>query len=527
MSITYEIGLGLTGADQVTSGAAAVRKLREELAQARGEGAFGGALPRAVGPARGAGSRTPRAAGGDPAAKAKRDSERAVKVRAAAVDNSLKIRANFEKQEERAQAKATKDAERAAEKRRKDALGRSQRESGERSSRGLAGVTAKFGGAVSAAVAAAAAATALASAGVAALTPLALGWRGMAQLQFITFRTTFMLRRLFSGVDPSPVVRAYDRLTRGLDKTTVTGRILSGILTRGFNGFFSLIERAQPYVTSFGQGVLYGMLKVEAAFIRVRIAMLPYTDALEDLLGDQDRVGDAFDAGAALAEYFGTGLAVAAVGASFLAKALGFVVDRFKDISKLPSNVLKLLEKLSGQETDVGRGDRGKGFRADNEASRQVALAVPDAASASAQSQPLGMAMADGMVAGIRAKLAELTAAGEAMPHAVNTGVRKGGQIHSPSGLTRESAHRMGDGVVVGMRDKKSAIDLEASKSLVPTLDARRSFTLPARGGAASVQVSVELNFSGAHDAPEDIGRIVRREVTIAVNDALMQMGGG
>src|SRR5262249_31762457 len=74
---------------------------------------------------------------------------------------------------------------------------------------------------------AAVALTTAAAGGVAFLAKYAVGYRGMYQLNALTARAGYNFRRLFAGVDPSPLVRAWDKVTSLVNPNSFLGAGLS------------------------------------------------------------------------------------------------------------------------------------------------------------------------------------------------------------------------------------------------------------------------------------------------------------
>jgi hypothetical protein len=437
------------------------------------------------------------------AAQEEKRQQAAKKRRDAGIDNSLKIRANYDKQVarddsaalKRSDAKAKKDEaaterarkkserevkvavrdEAAAEKRMSAAIStettrRQKLAEGSRASM-VKGAT----------VALAIITTAAAVAGT-ALTfaaPLALGYRGVAQIQRLTYQAQLNMRRLFVGVDSRPVVRAYDKLLQILNPRGFMGGVLSGIFTRTFNGLFSLLEKAQPYVTAFAEGAVYGFLVVENAVLKARIAILPFSTALEDLIGDQEGLDVAFKVGAVAIGFLATGAALAA--SAFVALSEAFL----------------LAWKAWGKVKDFGAGV----------IDAAVSLVVSDATRQKDDGKASGTAFADGVIAGMKSKEAAVKAGGVALGKAPVAGFNEANQIKSPSRLMRRQARFLGAGAEQGIQDSAAGVQRAAERALVPQLPQGGAGS-SGGGGAAPIQIGPF--YFGDIGAGADVGAIER-----------------
>jgi hypothetical protein len=365
---------------------------------------------------------------------------------------------------------------------------------------------------------------------------------GMARLQMITQRATLNFRGLFKGIDSKPLERAYLRLTDMFSMSSTNGRMLSGLLTRGFNGFFSAIEKAEPYVEAFADGVLLAGTIAENALWRARIAVFPFTNALSKTIDKTSAMsGIAYGTAAALV-YLGARAVVAgaamvgrlalgavaatakitflgvravatgaimagrfvfslaastaglmttagaatAAAAPFvaLAAAIGAVVLAADQFSKLSKEWDKdvLLRSIGIGESDADRMNR----QYDKEAVARKAAGKPSLVRAAApgelgtraDGQKSGEAMGAGLVAGLSVSEAAARAAGVSLAKAADAGVRAGAEIRSPSRKMQRNAEYMGEGAEKGLRASAPRVERAARESLVPSL----------RGGLAASQ---------------------------------------
>lgn len=361
--------------------------------------------------------------------------------------------------------------------------------------------------------------------GAASITQIAIGYQGMARLQAISYRASLDVRRLFTGVDSSPLVRAATQLERNLQKSTVTGNALSGLLTRGFNGFFSLLERAEPYFSAMAQGALLAGLYVEQGILRARLSLMPYTDALEDAIGEQDALELAAYAGGVALAALGVAAATAAAPFILLVGAVGAVAATVRELVKLAkewdgSSFGQIKAKL-GQDLGLTSADdaekaiqmRARGNYERSEAQRQKAAgAAPQVPAQGAVAA--GQALGDGLVKGMGATEAAVKAAGGRLADAADRGVREKAQIHSPSRLFEGRASQMGQGAVRGLEKSEPDVQRAAERSLVPDLRGAVGGGLGAGGrGAPHVQLSITAEFPNVRSGKQDDLRAALEEL--------------
>jgi hypothetical protein len=397
------------------------------------------------------------------------------------------------------------------------------------------------------------------------LAKIAIGYQGMARLQMITYQAHLQIRSLFRGVDSRPLERAYLQFTKLFSLSTVTGQAISKGLTRGFNGLFSAIEKAEPYFSGFVRGMVLGALKVEGAWLRARIFLFPLTDAIEDATGKIDGVklaayagvaavgllaakglgllslgGAALTAGKAmLGLATSTGVAgTAALGAAgpwlAFAAAIGAVVLAGYNFVKLVEEwdtdlVLRSLG-IGGGESDADRLNRqfDEEAAARKKAGKPSLVRMVDTPAAAPVAAPpppsvdlvagvwrkTGAAMGAGMVVGLKSQEGAVAAAGAALVGAGKRGADTAADIHSPSRLfRREVGAQIGEGTRLGLKDSEKGVKEQAAASLVPS--PREVGAAPA---AAPAGPSVALHFYG------DIivgGGVQREEVRESFDEAM------
>ena len=337
---------------------------------------------------------------------------------------------------------------------------------------------------------------ALGIAGATSVLKLALGARGMQQLDAITARTQTNVRLLFSRVDPSPVVRAYNRFSQLFSTSTVTGKALGDVFTRSFNTLFSAVEKAEPYITAFAQGALLGFLYIENAVLRARVALAPYTGALDGVVSSTTLLSIAANVGTiALGGIVDTARLGVAVfdGLGSAASKAGDAIARIAEAARewqasgfdgagLAKFVLGVGDALPSGTADGPAAAKVRPRGAASSPATAPATALATAAGASTQAaaakgaspqaaaaagQATGAAMAQGMVAGMNGGQAAVTKAGADLAAAADKGVRDKAEIRSPSRLFRRTAEYMPEGTVQGLRAGSDDVQ-RASDALVP-----------------------------------------------------------
>lgn len=336
-----------------------------------------------------------------------------------------------------------------------------------------------------------AAMSAVGAAGGLELTKLALGFKGMAQLSAISARTGMQVRQLFSGVDPSPVVRAADRFTQLFNKATATGAAISGLFTRAFNSLFGGIEKAEPLFFAFAEGMVGAALQIEIAYYKARLALMPLTDAIGDAIGPMIDIDSAAAAGGlalgGLAIYAGIAAApfiplAAAIAAA--AKALQLLNEQW---TKLQSEVSgsggfaaafkDMSQHFEGHDSSDEIGKRARAAYEASETQRGPAAGVKPpvpagaAPEAGAAGQPTGKAYADGIAQGVGAGLPGVDAAGKKIVTTLDASTRAAGQIQSPSKLAARTGREFPAGTAKGIDDGAGMVADAAARSMVPRMD--------------------------------------------------------
>lgn len=529
----------------------ALSALRAELAKAGGGGRDPASPKRDEAPAAKAPKETEEFSANDFAAKvradyARRASEQAVlqslslglsdAEKRAAADRlrAAQDRANAEKRTEAGQLRADQERANAAARRRQE------------QSRELRRTGAEVGNRAKSAIA-----TPLRAVGVNSaidLARLAMGYRGMAQLQAITLRAQFQFRRLFKDVDSGPAVRAAATFFRQFDSTSVAGRAMSGMFTRTFNSLFSWLERAEPKVTEFFQGMVLGALYAEGAYLRLRIALYPLTAALES---SGDAAGGWIEKATGLpplgwagaAAIGALGLAAAGAAAPFLAAAAAIGAlyteykklkevwndDSFKEIQKQwwrttgqlkPEDEERAIQDKAAANTPRSPEEIAAGKRAREAWNKANGLG--DAAG-----EKTGEALAQGVAEGISAGETAVADAAGKLVKTADGAMRRAGEIRSPSGLTRRTGKELPAGAVQGIESGAGDVQRAAERSLIPSMPSGSPSANATGAKGSAIQLTVINQWPAGVDGAKrrEVEEAAEVGVWRAVRAAAQQLG--
>lgn len=363
---------------------------------------------------------------------------------------------------------------------------------------------------------------------------MAIGYAGMAKLEAVSARLALNFRSLFKGVDPSPLIRGFEKFTQNFSLTTVTGRAFGDIMTRAFNGVFILLEKFEPIASGIFQGMVLGAMVAEEGLLRLEIAFAPAIVAIEDFLASSNGMAIAGKAGmvamGGLAAYAVVAAApILAVGAAIA--AVTAALDQFMKLQKewddqSSSQVWTKFKHDIGVTSDAEFSkEQGKrsgmvtGAEYDKLHPPAPPVPKPKPAEAAAAGTDTGAALGTGIVAGMKGKEAEVAAAGAGLAKAADKGVREAAKIHSPSRLMREKGRFMGDGLEEGLEDSKAGVQNSASSNLVPGVGG-------AGGGMGGGEKHFHFDFSGLTSGnKEDIEEVCRRVINEEVWKMAVQAG--
>ncbi|MEO5730973.1 MAG: hypothetical protein ABI134_33655 [Byssovorax sp.] len=340
---------------------------------------------------------------------------------------------------------------------------------------------------------------ALGVAGAGGLAKMALGYRGMFALQGISYRLGLSFRSLFSGVNPAPVIRAATAFADQFKKTSVLGAALEGLFSRSFNGLFSGVEKATPYAIAFVQGITLGFLYAENAILRARVALAPYSGILDKATSSVDGLTIAAELGGAAIAALAIKGALAAGPYLAFAAAVMAVAAALDQVNKLSK---EWDDNSSSQAWSKFKNDIGVTSDADYAAQMKKRQGRTDGAdykappkmpgAAAAAGVDTGAALAAGVVKGMSAGEAAVAAGGARLAKAADGGVRKGGEIRSPSGLTKRTARHFGEGVEEGLDASRAGVQAAADRNLVPDMSGMSSGG--ARGAGGGGMITVQMN---------------------------------
>ncbi|KYG11409.1 hypothetical protein BE21_57505 [Sorangium cellulosum] len=356
-------------------------------------------------------------------------------------------------------------------------------------------------------------------------TRMALGPIGLERMQMASQKAQLNIRRLFLGIDSTPLVRAANRAADFFNKSNVSGQMLSKAFHSGFGALFSLVEKAVPYVENFALGAVYGALLIENAWLRAQIPLVPLTVKLEKLLGNVDWMEVAFTVGTAAAIGFaasavlvGASLLFAASPVIILGAAIYFAIDAV-------SSLVDWFKNLVGAGDEAAKAATGVADRF-----RSVASSLGGAKGAANDN---GKAIGDGLVSGMLSKVAEVTSAGAQLAKAADAGVRAEAQIRSPSRKMKTNAGFMVQGAVSGFQEGAPRVQEAAAKALVPDTGSAPRRGAMGQGGApqataATAPVQIVNNFYGVAADQQGVANIeaaVERVARRVFGDTAVEMG--
>jgi len=329
------------------------------------------------------------------------------------------------------------------------------------------------------------------------LTKMAIGWRTMGQLQLVSYRATMDLRRAVAGVDAQPLVRAAERLEKNLSKSTVTGNALSGILTRGFDGAFRVVEKLEPMAEAFFQGALIGALELELGILKLEERFAPLVVAVENWVTSEDGMQTAAYAGAAALAAVGVSAAIAT--APVLATAAAFVsvgnaIRAAIDLKKQWDGAA-VWKKVKADATDAtlgmmgmgnGQGGRDQDAQDRGRAAFEANQARFATARAASDGRSTGNDIGQGIVKGLDETASDVKAAGGRAADAAIQGARTKAEAHSPAESTARLGRDLDAGVVKGLGQGADAVQAAGEKALVP--DVSGSGGGGSGGGGFSIQ---------------------------------------
>jgi len=411
------------------------------------------------------------------------------------------------------------------------------------------------------------------------LAPLAIGYQGMARLAMVSQVASFNLRRLFTGTNPGPLLDAIQRTGQLLDPRTFTGDQLGQFLRRTSDGVMGALAKAEPYVRLFFKGMLLGALQVENGFMRFRIAVQPALNLIPKSAGQMATWQIAamgvkgaiavLGIGASIAAYQGAAMAASfaragvvmgiqfvgaairgagallSLGSSALAAtapmlpfiaafaAVALAIKQAIDLKKQwDENSSGQIKKRFDEVGFFGPEKNAVGAMKSNADKRAVAaISAPGAATAAAVpkggekvAQPAGMrvgtAMADGLIAGLKASEGKAGEAGAKIVLAAEVGAKGAAEIKSPSRKwRREIGMQLGAGASLGIADSADSMSDAAGRAMPGPSKVQVGGGFGRGGGIVIQQIGP---FNGMPSGGESQ---VRQWVFDAIEDASERLG--
>jgi len=411
------------------------------------------------------------------------------------------------------------------------------------------------------------------------LAPLAIGYQGMARLAMVSQVASFNLRRLFTGTNPGPLLDAIQRTGQLLDPRTFTGDQLGQFLRRTSDGVMGALAKAEPYVRLFFKGMLLGALQVENGFMRFRIAIQPALNLIPKSAGQMATWQIAamgvkgaiavLGIGASIAAYQGAAMAASfaragvvmgiqfvgaairgagallSLGSSALAAtapmlpfiaafaAVALAIKQAIDLKKQwDENSSGQIKKRFDEVGFFGPEKNTVGAMKSNADKRAVAaIGAPGAATAAAVpkggekvAQPAGMrvgtAMADGLIAGLKASEGKAGEAGAKIVLAAEAGAKGEAEIKSPSRKwRREIGMQLGAGASLGIADSADSMSDAAGRAMPGPGKVQAGGGFGRGGGIVIQQIGP---FNGMPNGGESQ---VRQWVFDAIEDASERLG--
>lgn len=326
------------------------------------------------------------------------------------------------------------------------------------------------------------------------LTKLALGYKGMAQLDALVTRAGFNIRRLFKGVDPSPAVRGVDRFLQVVNPASVTGKALEGIFNRTFNGLFGGFEKLQPVATAAFQGIVLGALYLEESVLDIEIGVLQaglafkteFPAATEAILSVLAPLGDLNADLRATAEAIKLIYKIATGGTLGGVLAVVDIVKKRSGSGSAVDDARVEAEKRKDAAAAGGGGNEG----------------APAAAGASTASSYIA-----GLIGGLIGGAPGAAAAARFMAGKIDPAVREATETHSPSAVARRTGREYpagyAEGIEQGTPDVQAAAD-----NMAPA--AGSGAARGAQGGGSAGVIHIENHW------PEGVGSARRGEIEAA-----------
>lgn len=270
--------------------------------------------------------------------------------------------------------------------------------------------------------------------------------------------------RLFEGVDSGPFGRMLMVIANTLEESSVSGSALRTVLKSAFDELSAAAERVAPYLDTFFRGAILLALKLYNALYPVR-------QAIARLFGGSDTGGleKTQDKIVNFATNVGNGFKLAAIAMAWMIDNAGKLAGVFEFMAKTIPMV--------GPAIDAAKA--------------AITLSTANLGAGSDKTQKSGVAVADGVAAGIKAGTPAVEAAMSAMGEKGIAAFDKKMQIHSPSRVMALRGRYLDEGLAKGVNDNADA----PASAMAAAGSGAASAIKPGDGGRGSGAPVLHINF--------------------------------
>lgn len=343
----------------------------------------------------------------------------------------------------------------------------------------------------------------------------ALAFRGLGAYSAQMTRLEMNQKRLFQGVDTTPLVRAAQRAADYFDRTRETGSTMAKILQNGVNLYMRAVEAAVPVVEGFVTGAMIGYLRVSTAAKKLATAA---TNAFTSLVESGNpvvmailKIGKSFDLAKTATDagigafyvvagalgIFAAAIAIPAAGLALLSGGIAYVVTKIAGLLQatgLAEPLLKVLKVVGagvaasflvvgaaalgivfGIGWLIGKvGEAVAWFNKTTGASAAATAAFNAVWSVltglGGKALALGANLALGIAKGIASAVGSVIDAAKGLVEGAVGAVTTAAKIKSPSRLFATYGNYMGQGVAVGFEQAAPTVERAAATSLMPSV---------------------------------------------------------
>lgn len=292
-----------------------------------------------------------------------------------------------------------------------------------------------------------------------------LAMRKFATVGNQTQRLKDLFGRLFEGVDSGPFGRMLMVIANALEESSVSGSALRAVLKSAFDELSAAAERVAPYLDTFFRGAILLALKLYNALYPVR-------QSIANLFGGPDNGGltSLQDTIVNFSTNIGKGFAIAAL-------AMAWMIDNAKALAGVFETMARAIP-LIGPAIDAAKSG--------------ITLVTSNLGAGSDKTKGSGVAVADGVAAGIKAGTPAVESAMAAMGEKGMAAFDKKMQIHSPSRLMMVRGRYLNEGLARGVNDNA---DLPAKAMANAGNGAAAALTPSGGGGNEGGGKVLHINF--------------------------------